>query len=123
MAEQNSSSTLVWIVLAALAALAIGFFVLRSPATPTAAKSAETTSTGSDKKKLVIAVIPKGTTHEFWKTVHAGVVKAERELNAAGTPVKIIWKGPLKEDDRVSQIDTVQNFVAQGVHGIVLMPP
>lgn len=122
MAEQNSSSTLVWIVLAALAALAIGFFVLRSPATPTAAKSAETTSTGSDKKKLVIAVIPKGTTHEFWKTVHAGVVKAERELNAAGTPVKIIWKGPLKEDDRVSQIDTVQNFVAQGVHGIVLMP-
>jgi ribose transport system substrate-binding protein len=73
-------------------------------------------------RPLVIAVIPKGTTHEFWKTVHAGVVKAERELNAAGTPVQIIWKGPLKEDDRASQIDTVQGFVAQGVGGIVLMP-
>jgi len=76
----------------------------------------------SELKPIVIAVIPKGTTHEFWKTVHAGVVKAERELTAAGTPVKTIWKGPLKEDDRASQIDTVQNFVAQGVHGIVLMP-
>lgn len=76
----------------------------------------------SETKPIVIAVIPKGTTHEYWKTVHAGVVKAERELTAAGTPVKAVWKGPLKEDDRTSQIDTVQNFVAQGVHGIVLMP-
>lgn len=75
-----------------------------------------------DAKPIVIAVIPKGTTHEFWKTVHAGVIKAERELHAAGTPVKTIWKGPLKEDDRASQIDTVQNFIAQGVNGIVLMP-
>ena len=40
-------------------------------------------------KDLTIAVIPKGTTHEFWKSVHAGAVKAERELTAAGTPVKL----------------------------------
>jgi len=26
------------------------------------------------------AVIPKGSTHEHWKTVHAGAVKAQREL-------------------------------------------
>ena len=25
---------------------------------------------------LRIAVIPKGTTHEFWKSVHAGAAKA-----------------------------------------------
>jgi ribose transport system substrate-binding protein len=43
-------------------------------------------------KELTIAVIPKGTTHEFWKSVHAGAVKAERELTAAGTPVKLFWK-------------------------------
>jgi ribose transport system substrate-binding protein len=84
--------------------------------------TAKATVNATEAKPIVIAVIPKGTTHEFWKTVHAGVVKAERELNAAGTPVKAIWKGPLKEDDRSSQIDTVQNFVSQGVHGIVLMP-
>lgn len=66
---------------------------------------------------LRIAVIPKGTTHEFWKSVHAGAVKAERELG-----VEIIWKGPLKEDDLKSQVDLVQSFTAQRVSGIVLAP-
>lgn len=88
-------------------------------ATGTAALSAKTAKTA---KTLRIAVIPKGTTHEFWKSIHAGAVKAQRELVAAGTPVEIIWKGPLKEDDRTSQIDTVQTFVGQGVDGIVLAP-
>ncbi|HEX2675123.1 MAG TPA: hypothetical protein VHM19_00750, partial [Polyangiales bacterium] len=40
-----------------------------------------------------IAVIPKGTTHEFWKSVHAGANKAGQELG-----VDIIWKGPVRED-------------------------
>jgi ribose transport system substrate-binding protein len=66
---------------------------------------------------LRIAVIPKGTTHEFWKSVHAGAVKASRELG-----VDIVWKGPLKEDDLKGQIDVVDSFVAQGVSGIVLAP-
>jgi ribose transport system substrate-binding protein len=68
-------------------------------------------------KKLKIAVIPKGTTHEFWKSVHAGAVKASRELD-----VEIVWKGPLKEDDRKQQIDLVQSFTSQKVDGIVLAP-
>ena len=76
----------------------------------------------ADAKLLTIAVIPKGTTHEFWKTIHAGAVKAQRELTAAGQPVKVIWKGPLKEDDRTGQIDVVQNFMVQGVSAIVLAP-
>jgi ribose transport system substrate-binding protein len=71
----------------------------------------------SGPKGITIAVIPKGTTHEFWKSVHAGAVKASRELG-----VEIIWKGPLKEDDLKAQIDVVQNFTAQGVSGIVLAP-
>jgi ribose transport system substrate-binding protein len=66
---------------------------------------------------IKIAVIPKGTTHEFWKSIHAGAVKASREL-----AVEIVWKGPLKEDDLKSQIDLVQSFAAQGVTGIVLAP-
>jgi len=64
-----------------------------------------------------IAVIPKGTTHEFWKAVHAGAVKAAREAS-----VDVVWKGPLKEDDLKSQVDLVQSFTAQGVSGIVLAP-
>ena len=67
--------------------------------------------------QIRIAVIPKGTTHEFWKSIHAGAVKASHELG-----VEVIWKGPLKEDDLKSQIDLVQRFTAQRVTGIVLAP-
>jgi ribose transport system substrate-binding protein len=69
-----------------------------------------------------IAVIPKGTTHEFWKSINAGAVKAQRELTAAGIPVNIIWKGPLKEDDREQQVQVVENFIGRRVSGIVLAP-
>src|SRR3954469_8145100 len=64
-----------------------------------------------------IAVIPKGTTHEFWKSVHAGAGKASQELD-----VDITWKGPLREDDLKAQIDVVQSFTAQGVSGMVVAP-
>ena len=74
------------------------------------------------KKKLTIAVIPKGTTHEFWKSIHAGSNKAASELTAQGTDVEVIWKGPLREDDREQQIQVVEGFAAQGVSGIVLAP-
>ena len=57
------------------------------------------TSSGRAPARRRIAVIPKGTTHEFWKAVHAGAVKAARELD-----VDVIWKGPVKEDDRDEQI-------------------
>lgn len=73
-------------------------------------------------KTYRIAVIPKGTTHIFWKSIHAGALKAQQELKAAGIDVEIIWKGPLKEDDRESQIRVVEDFVTRGVTGIVLAP-
>ncbi len=68
-------------------------------------------------RRLLIAVIPKGTTHEFWKSIHAGAVKASRELG-----VEVIWKGPQKEDDRAQQIIVVEDFINRGVDGIVLAP-
>ncbi|HWA24316.1 MAG TPA: substrate-binding domain-containing protein [Lacunisphaera sp.] len=64
-----------------------------------------------------IAVIPKGTTHSFWKSVEAGARQAGTELG-----VEILWKGPLKEDDRAQQIGVVQQFVSSGVDAIVLAP-
>lgn len=72
---------------------------------------------GATAEKPQIAVIPKGTTHEFWKSIHAGAVKASRELE-----VDIIWQGPLKEDDRENQIRVVENFITRRVDGIVLAP-
>jgi len=68
-------------------------------------------------KTITIAVIPKGTTHEFWKSIHAGAIKASRELG-----VDIIWKGPLKEDDREEQVQVVETFVSAKVDAIVLAP-
>lgn len=65
-----------------------------------------------------IAVIPKGETHDFWRSIHAGAIAAARELGN----VQILWQGPLREDDREQQIQVVEQFVAQGVDGIVLAP-
>jgi ribose transport system substrate-binding protein len=64
-----------------------------------------------------IAVIPKGTSHVFWQSIHAGAEKAAREVGAT-----IIWRGPLREDDRTSQISEVEGFISRGVAGIVLAP-
>ena len=67
--------------------------------------------------KLKIAVIPKGTTHVFWKSVEAGAQAAGKEFG-----VDVIWKGPLKENDRAQQISIVEQFVSEGVSGIILAP-
>ena len=77
---------------------------------------------GAAEPGYTIAVIPKGTTHEFWKSVNAGAVKAQRELTAQGTKLEVIWKGPLREDDRDQQIQVVENFMARRVSAIVLAP-
>jgi ribose transport system substrate-binding protein len=73
-------------------------------------------------QSYTIAVVPKGTTHEFWKSINAGAVKAQRECSTNGTKVEIIWKGPLREDDRDQQIQVVENFMARHVNAIVLAP-
>jgi ribose transport system substrate-binding protein len=80
-------------------------------------KNARDASQSATASRLQIAVIPKGTTHQFWRTVHAGAAKAAKESG-----VEIIWLGPENEDDRKQQIEVVQNFVARGVNAIVLAP-
>ncbi len=82
----------------------------------------ETSTRAAAVEPYQIAVIPKGTTHEFWKSIHAGTIKAQRELEAEGIPVRILWKGPLREDDRDQQIQVVENFTARRVSGIMLAP-
>ena len=71
----------------------------------------------SSGKRLRIAVIPKGTTHEFWKSIHYGADKAARELGA-----EIVWQGPLLESDREGQIRIMQTLITKGVDGICLAP-
>jgi ribose transport system substrate-binding protein len=72
---------------------------------------------GAPGKRLVIAVIPKGTTHVFWKSVHAGAEKAGGEMNA-----EIRWQGPEKESDAARQLEIVENAITGRMDGIVLAP-
>ncbi len=66
--------------------------------------------------QLKVAVIPKGTTHIYWKSVEAGAKKAASELD-----VKVTFIGPQREDDRSQQIDLVTNQALQN-DAIVLAP-
>jgi ribose transport system substrate-binding protein len=72
---------------------------------------------GASTTTTVLAVIPKGTSHEFWRSVHAGARRAARE-----TGVEIVWRGPLREDERDAQISEVENAIARRVSGIALAP-
>lgn len=79
--------------------------------------STSSSSSPDGQKKLRIAVVPKGTAHEFWKSIHAGAQKAADERG-----VEIIWKGPQIENDTAGQINTVRDFITKGVDGICLAP-
>jgi ribose transport system substrate-binding protein len=82
----------------------------------------EQTATPKSGKSFTIAVIPQGSTHEFWKSIHAGAMKTAQDEAKAGVNVTIIWKGPMREDDREQQVQVVEGFVTQHVDGIVLAP-
>ena len=71
-----------------------------------------------DEAKYRLAVIPKGTTHEFWLSVRFGAEKAAKELGN----VEVIWNGPLNEGNVEEQISIVETMVSKGVDGICLAP-
>ncbi len=69
----------------------------------------------ADGAKYTIAVIPKGTTHDFWLTVKAGAEDAARALNA-----EIYWKGPDKETEVVKQLNIIEDFITMEVDAMVM---
>src|ERR1022692_1047597 len=74
-------------------------------------------TTGTSGKTYTIAVIPKGSTHEFWKAVHAGANDAGAKFGAS-----IDFNGPHLENDRSSQQDMVENVANGKADAIVLAP-
>lgn len=68
--------------------------------------------------KLRIAVVPKGTSHEYWKSVHAGAMKAQKEFG----DIEVTFRGPDREDDREQQVSLMQNLVSAKYDAIVLAP-
>lgn len=67
--------------------------------------------------KRVIAVIPKGSAHLFWQSVHAGANKAGREKG-----VQIVWNGPPTETDYGGQLQIVDAMINRHVDAIALAP-
>lgn len=92
----------------------VGLLLLVGCQPPTETSTAE--ADASDKT-LTIAMIPKGTTHIFWKSVHFGADKAAAEENA-----EVQWRGPARESDRDEQISVVQSFLNKQVDGVCLAP-
>src|SRR5690349_17704686 len=79
-------------------------------------KSADNASVPKSAKHA-IAVIPEGTTHIYWQSVHAGAKAAGEEFG-----YEIFWNGPERETDRERQIQIIEDFIVQKVDGIVLAP-
>jgi ribose transport system substrate-binding protein len=92
-------------------------FVLACLLAATGCKQRSEDNAPSSGAKHVIAVIPKGTTHIFWQSVHAGAKKAGEEFG-----YQIQWNGPERETDRERQIQIIEDFIVQKVDGIVLAP-
>ncbi len=65
----------------------------------------------------LIGVVPKGTNHIFWQTIHAGALKAGSESG-----LEVLWNAPQLEIDASRQIAIVENLIARQVQGIVLAP-
>lgn len=74
-------------------------------------------SSDDGPSKRTLAVIPKGTAHEFWQTVQAGAMTAAKKLD-----VEAVWQGPRSETMRDRQIQIVENFIIKQVDGICLAP-
>lgn len=67
------------------------------------------------EEPLRFALIPKGTTHQFWQTVRAGAEAAGKEVNAT-----IEFNGPSKENNVQEQIDILDTFATNGVDGVAV---
>ena len=69
-----------------------------------------------------IALVTKGDANEYWKTVHAGAIKARQDLTTQGVNVRIEWAAPSSESADAEEARLVNGFVAKRVSGIVLSP-
>lgn len=119
-ARRSAAHPGIWFVAGGLwmiASFVVGLSMGCSASSDGQALPSESAGDERSAASYTVAVIPKGTTHVFWKSVEAGAMQAGRELDA-----EVIWKGPLKENDRAQQIQVVQQFIADRVDGIVLAP-
>jgi ribose transport system substrate-binding protein len=62
-----------------------------------------------------LAVIPKSVGLDFWEKVHHGAQCAASQQRG----VSVVWNGVSDETNVAGQIDLLQNYIGQGVNGLV----
>jgi ribose transport system substrate-binding protein len=67
--------------------------------------------------KKRIGVVPKGRSHVFWQSIHAGAVKASQEND-----VEVEWNGPPTEAEIATQIQIVEAMINKHLDAIALAP-
>lgn len=82
-----------------------------------AASAAALSSCNRSNGRKIIGVVPKGASHLFWQTVHAGALKAAGEAD-----LEVLWQAPQMEIDSSRQIAIVENLISRRVDGIMLAP-
>lgn len=75
----------------------------------------ESADSGGDER--VIAVIPKGTSHAFWKSVEAGAREAGAEFG-----VRILWDGPQLETEIDRQRAILESMINQDADAVAIAP-
>ncbi|MCS7004597.1 MAG: substrate-binding domain-containing protein [Cytophagales bacterium] len=70
-----------------------------------------------DAQKLRIAIVPKGSSHIFWRGIYSGAQEAASQYN-----VELLWRSPLKEDDIQMQIAQIEHLREEGFHGLIVSP-
>jgi ribose transport system substrate-binding protein len=74
-------------------------------------------SADAGPQRYSLVMIPKATQASFWNAVRRGAEQAAEEFS-----VDLTWKGPARDNDRASQKQVTQQFINEGVDGILLAP-
>ena len=80
-----------------------------------AVKQHETHVTVHSGGTIRLAVIPKSVGLDYWEKVHRGALCAASQQRG----VDVVWNGVTDETDVAGQIDLLQNYIGQGVNGLV----
>ncbi len=103
-------------IIAAGAALALTLAACGAEVRESGGGGEEGNGGGGQDGPIQLAVVPKAVGFDFWATVRSG---AECAAEEAEGEVEVQWDGVTQETDVTGQVNLLQNFVSQGVDGLV----
>jgi ribose transport system substrate-binding protein len=106
-----------WVAVFLLAGAALGCGDQAATTKDGAAEETAAERAADDGGQPTLVMIPKATQATFWNQVRSGAEKAAAEFE-----VNLLWKGPARDNDRAAQKQVVQQFIGEGVDGIILAP-